>query len=86
MESKICTKCKIEKELCEFHNSSKGKLGKVSNCKICVKLYQNNRKDIRKEYDKKYREDNKTKISKRTSKYATEYKERISLRKLEWVR
>jgi len=86
MESKICTKCKIEKELCEFHNSSKGKLGKVSNCKICVKLYQNNRKDIRKEYDKKYREDNKTKISKRTSKYVTENKERISLRKLEWVR
>jgi hypothetical protein len=64
MESKICSKCKIEKELCEFHNSSKGKLGKVSNCKICVKLYQNNRKDIRKEYDKKYREDNKQKYQK----------------------
>ena len=86
MESKICSKCKIEKELCEFHNSSKGKLGKVSNCKLCISFYQTNRKFIKKEYDKKYRKINKIKISKRTSEYASENKERISLRKLEWAR
>ena len=86
MESKICSKCGVEKELCEFHNSKKGKLGKVSNCKNCVLLYQNSRKDIKKKYDENYRQINKIKISERITKYVSENKERVSLKKLEWCR
>jgi hypothetical protein len=84
MESKICSKCGIEKELCEFHNSNKGKFGKVSNCKLCVNLFQNNRKDIKKEYDKKYREDNKIKIDDRVFNYVLNNKEKIKIRKQKW--
>ena len=86
METKICNKCGIEKHINDFHNSSKGKFGKVSNCKICVKHYQNERKDYRKEYDRKYRLANKVKIAERASEYNKKNKELISLRKLNWYR
>ena len=32
---KICTKCKIEKELSEFHKNKRSKFGVHSICKIC---------------------------------------------------
>ena len=83
---KVCRKCNIEKELCEFHNDKKGQFGKVSICKNCVKLYQNSRKDIRKEYDKNYRENNKKRIDDRVSNYVIKNKEKTRVRKLEWVK
>jgi hypothetical protein len=86
MDKKICNKCGIEKDIDEFHNSNKGKFGKVSKCKICVKHYQNERKDQRKEYDRKYRLANKARIAERTSEYNKKNKEFISLRKLNWYR
>jgi len=86
METKICTKCGVEKFISEFHNSTKGKLGKVSNCKVCVINYQNERKDKKREYDKNYRLINKEKIDKRISEYNTKNKELVSLRKLNWYK
>jgi len=38
METKICSKCKVEKKLCDFHNSKTEKDGKKYQCKSCVKL------------------------------------------------
>lgn len=35
---KICSKCSEEKSLDEFHNSSKSKDGKQSQCKSCAKI------------------------------------------------
>lgn len=35
--SKVCTKCKAEKSLHEFHRDSNGALGRKSSCKSCVK-------------------------------------------------
>lgn len=35
METKICSKCKIEQDLDNFCKDSKSKDGKQSNCKIC---------------------------------------------------
>lgn len=32
---KICSKCKLEKELGAFHNDKNGKLGKHHYCKLC---------------------------------------------------
>lgn len=32
---KVCTKCKIEKELSEYSNDKAGKLGKKASCKQC---------------------------------------------------
>ena len=56
MEKINCTGCGISKELSEFHNCNKCKNKHVSKCKICVKSYQDNRKGIKQEYDKKYRD------------------------------
>ena len=36
METKICSKCGIEKELCEFCKDKSKKTGYKSQCKICV--------------------------------------------------
>jgi hypothetical protein len=76
METKKCSKCGVEKELCEFRKSSKSKLGIQSECKSCAKLryelnreenllkkklyYQKN-KQKKSEYDKLYREKNRLK-------------------------
>lgn len=34
--TKICSTCKVEKALEEFHNSAKSKDGKKSSCKSCI--------------------------------------------------
>jgi hypothetical protein len=34
---KVCTKCKIEKPLSEFHNSKSAKDGKTGKCKKCIR-------------------------------------------------
>ena len=36
---KICTKCKIEKELGEYHKDSRAADGRKYSCKVCVKDY-----------------------------------------------
>lgn len=53
--SKICSKCKIEKFLEDFSNSSNGKMGKRSSCKVCAKAYNETRKEIEKEAAKQRR-------------------------------
>jgi hypothetical protein len=45
METKICSKCKVEKQLCDFHNNKTNKGGKHCQCKSCTKLnYKYNKK------------------------------------------
>ena len=57
---KICTKCKIEKELTEFSKDKTKKDNLKSQCKICTKQWRRDNK----EYFKQWREDNKDKIIK----------------------
>jgi hypothetical protein len=40
MASKVCSKCKVEKSLDEYHNTKANADGKVGKCKACVKAYQ----------------------------------------------
>jgi hypothetical protein len=54
MERKICSKCKIEKDICEFHKHPTSKLGVRGVCKICRKNEN--------EYNAHYREKNKEQI------------------------
>ena len=61
---KICTKCKIEKELSEFSTQKNGKFGVTSVCKICFNKYA-----------KKYSQENKEKILIKSKKYYQENKE-----------
>jgi hypothetical protein len=51
METKVCKKCEIEKELCEFGILRKNVDGLRNTCKVC--------KDIE---DKRYRENNKERV------------------------
>ena len=39
METKICSKCKEEKDFSEFHKQKSNKYGFYSWCKVCVSLY-----------------------------------------------
>ena len=74
METKICSKCKEEKEVCEFEKNR-------NVCKICRKIYikewSSKNPDIRKIYDKSYRNKNFDKEIQRRKKYFSENKERI---------
>lgn len=82
METKICSKCKIEKEVCEFRKSSKSKSGLQSECKSCAKIryFSNNEEELKKK--RLYYQKNKEK----KSKYDKDYYEKNRLKKNEYVR
>jgi hypothetical protein len=73
METKICKKCKEEKEICEFYNYRKSKDGKRSGCKKCLNL-QNTL------YVKK----NKDRVNVIKQKYVDNNKEKVKQSKKEW--
>jgi hypothetical protein len=81
---KICSKCKIEKELNEFH-----KQGKYfhSECKRC--LYESNKKSKLKnkksaaEYAKKYRSENEKEIKIYEKNYKLKNKDKITIQSKE---
>jgi 5-methylcytosine-specific restriction endonuclease McrA len=71
---KICSKCKIEKPLVDFHIKNASKDGRASTCKCCKaqvdKEYRIKNDSILKEKSKQYREINKdVMIEKRKVKY-----------------
>jgi AraC-like DNA-binding protein len=73
METKICSKCKVEKDVCDFHKKSKNVDGYNHNCKECRKketsLYYKNNKNKIIENVSNYRKTNtdKVKISQKKS-------------------
>jgi hypothetical protein len=74
---KVCYKCKVVKELSEFHKDKREKYGLQSKCKSCVKKYN---KEYHKEYHKEYRQANKEKMK----EYRQSNKERIKERQKEY--
>ena len=73
MESKICTKCKIEKDITEYYtNKSKP----ISRCKECTKdkanYYRKSNIELNKERKRKYYQDNKEHCSLKNKKYREE--------------
>ncbi len=88
---KICSKCKAEKPLVEFHKDKHKKDGLCSSCKSCGKIYssENSLKisEYKREYAKinsdrrkKYVNDNREKIALRSKKYQQDNPEKISAR------
>ena len=74
MEKKVCSKCKEEKEVCEFTKNVSRKDGYQSQCKNCKKEWKlNNREHVLEyhknwrqsnpNYNKKYKEQNKEKLT-----------------------
>ena len=72
---KICTKCRIEKELDYFYNSNSIKSGKVSMCKECFCVKQ-----------KEYQKNNKDKIAERKKKWRLQNIDKIVKYEKEWVK
>jgi hypothetical protein len=73
MEKKICSKCKVEKDVCEFYNN-KGRFdGKRPECKMC----SNKQSTL---YNKK----NKDKVDSIKQKYVDNNKEKVVQSKKEW--
>jgi hypothetical protein len=73
MDTKICSKCKIEKTLSEFHKKSTAISGRASHCKECRNVvsrlkYQNNT-EVMKQSAKEYRLNHKEKIREHNKKY-----------------
>jgi hypothetical protein len=81
METKICSKCNLEKNVCEYHKNKNNKDGVNRYCKLCAinrskEYYEKNKekilllyKDSRSEYNKEYRKKNKEKEKERFKKY-----------------
>lgn len=68
METKICSKCKEEKDICEFNKNSSNKTGYRSNCRRCDKLFKSNSSEYYKEWNKNNPDKVKNKIEKWNSK------------------
>jgi len=70
---KICTKCKENKPLAEYHKFKRGKNGRTSRCKVCFKIYYQNNADKILARRKKDYHCNFDKYSKRAKKYRKKY-------------
>ena len=87
MDTKVCSKCGVEKALCEFHKNKTTKDGRSTICASCCKAYQRNackikaRKRAKEHYNK-----NKEKISERKKAYREANKEKERERKRNYVR
>ena len=68
---KQCSKCKQSKPLTEFSKDKNKTDGYKSECKSCVKEYQQKNQDKIKEYNKEYKQKNQDKIK----EYNKEYKQ-----------
>lgn len=76
METKKCSKCKMEKSLSEFQPDKSKKSGYKSQCKLCIK---NNPKlqKYRKEYGEKYRLENHERLKELYANYRERNREKL---------
>ena len=71
--TKICTYCKLEKELEEFNRQKRGQHGRTARCKSCLKAL------IPANYHKNYYLKNKKNFSTKSKEYYQVNKEKILL-------
>lgn len=76
---KICTKCKIEKEISMFHKEKRNPSGLCTRCKDCVKIVYNKYRQSEKGLNtyKKYYFDNNKKIRTRIKNWQDDNKEKV---------
>lgn len=84
MEKKVCSKCLIEKEICEFGKRKDSKSGFRSECKECGKIWRLNKKEYLVEYYRKWKKDNSDHISLYNKEYVKKNKEVLSTYQKEW--
>ena len=88
METKICSKCGVEKKLDEYYISTKSKDGRASACKECRKpidkLYREKNKELISKKSKVYRDNNVETYKKKKQKYYQKNKDEVLKRNKEW--
>jgi len=82
---KKCSKCLILKDESSFGKLSKSKDGLRFDCKACHQLYQLQKKEHIKSYQKQYREKNKERLFEMRRIYRENNKEVIALRKKKYA-
>lgn len=86
MEKKKCTKCKIEKELTEYHKHKNGKNGLRATCKVCNKiehqLWVDNNRDKTRANSAKFAKVNRDKCNAKLKRYRKKYPEKEKSRRL----
>jgi hypothetical protein len=75
METKICSKCKEEKNICDFGNDRTRKNNLSYLCKKCLILKS-----------KKYKENNKDKVTRSSKEYRKNNKERMKIARKEYIK
>lgn len=92
METKICTMCKLEKEIENFNNDKKGKNGKSARCKECSRKMDRERYLKRKndknyiKYHKEYTKNHYKYYNKKYAKNKNEYQKEYYLKHKEEVK
>jgi hypothetical protein len=76
-ETKICTKCKTDKSLNEFHKTSSNKSGFQSSCKACRKEYYESTKEHHSKVRKIYYRENREKILIESGKSKKKHRRRV---------
>lgn len=76
--TKVCSRCKIEKGITEYHKRPDRPDGIVSHCKQCEKERKSKMAEEVKAYSKKYYEENKESVCKRSALKAREKIEYIN--------
>jgi hypothetical protein len=84
MEKKICSKCGISKELCEFGKRKDSKSGFRSECNECGKIWRLNKKEYLVEYNRKWKKNNSDHISIYNKEYVKKSKDILSTYQKEW--
>jgi hypothetical protein len=82
METKVCSRCELEKSVSEYYSDKNKKDGLCTMCKPCKKLGNKKWREANKEQllkiKKQYREVNKEKIAKHHKQYREVNKEKIA--------
>ena len=83
---KICSKCGIEKEMCEFHNFVHSKDGKKSICKICISEKNKTPEEKFKKNKRRYKwvKNNEEKVLKYRKTNYEKHKNSILKKNKEW--
>ena len=84
MHMKVCTKCKVEKELTEFNKGNDPKTGLQYKCKECLKNYRQKNKDSILKWQYIYRFNNKDVLNKLNKDYRINNSESIKNKKKEY--
>jgi hypothetical protein len=88
MEKKVCSKCKEEKEVCEFGKRKDSKDGFNGKCKNCIKITHKSWRDRNPnkypEYNQKFKVNNPDSFRLKSKKYRQNNKEKIEEYNRQW--